>query len=87
MTLLYWWVLLLGGLGVALAMADARDQPVVVGLALTALYLTLVYPVGLRHDEARHFVPAYPFVLILASLATERLLVAGRSALARVRLA
>jgi hypothetical protein len=74
MTLLYWWVLLLGAVGILFALATKGHNPIVTGLATTALYLTLVYPVWFRHDEARHFVPAYPFVLLFACHGTASLL-------------
>jgi hypothetical protein len=74
MTLLYWWVLLLGLVGIGFALVDGRHDPVVLGLAAMTTYLTLVYPVWFRSDEARHFVPAYPFALLFASYGTARLI-------------
>ena len=79
MTLLYWWVLLLGAVGIVFALVRKSHNPVLTGLAATALYLTVVYPVWFRHDEARHFVPAYPFVLLFACDGTARLVGALRS--------
>lgn len=81
MTLLYWYVLLFGVVGVTLALARGGREPVVVSLAVTTLYLGLVYPIGMRHDEARHFVPAYPFVLLFACDSAARLGASLRSSL------
>jgi hypothetical protein len=83
MTVLYWWVLLLGAVGIVMAVVGKVDDPVVAGLVATTLYLTLVYPVWFRRDEARHFVPAYPFVLLFASYGTMRLLRAAGAFAAR----
>jgi hypothetical protein len=79
MTLLYGWVLLLGAVGIVLAMM-AKDRTLVsMVLGATTLYLTLVYPMWFRHDEARHFVPAYPFFLLFACHGTVRVWAAAGS--------
>jgi hypothetical protein len=69
---LYWWTLLFGAVGFALAIRQGRHRFALWLLGGTALYVTLVHPLLLRQDEGRYLVPAYPFWLVFASYASCR---------------
>ena len=65
-SLLYVCVVLTGLTGMIAAMINHNKNPVIMLIALTLLYSVVLFPIILRQIEYRYFVPAYPFLLVMA---------------------
>ncbi|MEN9347145.1 MAG: hypothetical protein RLZZ77_656 [Bacteroidota bacterium] len=63
-SLFYLTVILLGLCGTTFLLIRKKENWAGLFPALTGLFLTFIFPVGLQLDEFRYLVPAYPFLLL-----------------------
>ncbi len=68
-TMFYWFVLLFGSAGIVLLARKAVRHVLIMLPLLIPVYTILIHPVILGVCEKRYFVPAYPFMLVLAAYA------------------
>ncbi len=66
-SVLYWLILIAGFAGCVLLLLNFRDHPSWVFVTLICLYLSFVFPLLLKLDEVRYFVPAYAMLVLPAS--------------------
>lgn len=70
-SLFYLVIIALGLLGTIILIIRKSYRNRGVYIAVTALYLTFIFPIGLQLDEYRYLVPAYPFLLFGALIPIE----------------
>jgi len=66
-SLLYLFTVIFGFLGMIYFFLRKKWSNLI-WLILPASYFSLIYPLGLRMDEFRYYVPAYPFMLVIGIL-------------------
>lgn len=66
-SLLYVFVVLFGFGGIFYCFIRERRNREFLFIAVMGLYLAIIFPLGLKLDESRYFVSAYPFFLLLAT--------------------
>lgn len=72
-SLFYLAIIILGLTGTVLMCMNRTIRQKGTYIALSALFLTFIFPIGLQLDEYRYLVPAYPFLLLCALYAIERI--------------
>jgi hypothetical protein len=66
-SLLYLFVVVFGMLGLILLFIKGIRDPQVLLISLMGLYASLVFPLVLKLDESRYFVPGYPIFVIASA--------------------